>query len=59
MNITKNYENLRKMVLKMEADIKKIASGQRAGGKRARKTLMEIKKLAHQMRGEIMDKIRY
>lgn len=53
------YDLLKEMVLDMGSDIEKVEEkGQKAAGKRARKSLQEIKKLAQELRLGIMDEIR-
>jgi len=58
MKITKDYTKLRDMVLSMEPDIKKMEEGTKAGGKRARKKLQEVKRLAQGLRLEIQTEIK-
>lgn len=58
MKLTKDYTKLRDLVLKMEPDIKKMEEGVKAGGKRARKTLQEVKKLSQALRLDIQTEIK-
>lgn len=56
--ITKTYAKLKEAVDSMAPDIDKVDNGQKAAGKRARKTLQEVKVLAQELRVEIMDEVR-
>lgn len=57
--ISKTYNDLRNLILGMEADVEKVdTKQQKAAGKRVRKDLQQAKKLAQELRLEIMDEIR-
>lgn len=50
------FEKLKALVESMEADHAKFEKGNDSAGKRLRQGLMEIKNLAHELRGEIQEK---
>ena len=50
-----SYNQLKALVEGMEADVNKFDSGNSSAGGRLRKNLMDIKNLAHSMRGEIQE----
>ena len=59
MTVTSDYEELCLLVEDMASDIEKVENNAtRAAGKRARKSLQNIKVLAQQLRLDIMDEIR-
>jgi hypothetical protein len=50
------FEKLKALVESMEVDHAKFEKGNDSAGARLRKGLMEIKNLAHELRGEIQEK---
>jgi len=51
----KKYEELKSVIMEMEADITKFYDGTNSAGSRARKHLQTIKKLAQTIRMEIQE----
>ena len=49
------YEQLKTLVLEIEADLNKALSGNRAAGTRVRKQMQEIKKGANLLRSRILE----
>lgn len=49
------YERLKAVVLEAEGDIMKAERGNKAAGTRVRKTMQEIKKIAQELRGSILE----
>ena len=52
----KNYEELKKLVASIEADVIKFNSGNSAAGTRVRKGLQDVKNVAQAMRIEVQEK---
>jgi Histone H1-like protein Hc1 len=48
------YNGLKAIVASAEDDMAKAAGGNKAAGTRVRKTMQEVKKLAQQIRGEVL-----
>jgi len=49
------YENLKALVVEIEADINKAEGGNKAAGTRVRKQMQEIKKAAQAVRNTILE----
>lgn len=50
------FNELKAIVEAMEADMTKFESGNDSAGARLRKSLMDVKNLSHDLRGEIQEK---
>lgn len=49
------YENLKKLVAEIEADINKAEGGNKAAGTRVRKQMQTIKSAAQELRNKILE----
>jgi hypothetical protein len=49
------YENLKAMIVEIEADINKAEGGNKAAGTRVRKQMQDIKKAAQAVRNTILE----
>ena len=49
------YEDLKALVVEIEADVNKAEGGNKAAGTRVRKQMQEIKKAAQEVRNSILE----
>ena len=49
------YETLCQLVREVEEDMKKAAGGNKAAGTRVRKSMQDIKDIAQQIRGKVLE----
>jgi len=49
------YQQLKQLVDETEAEIEKAAAGNKAAGTRVRKAMQEVKKLAQELRGQVLE----
>jgi len=49
------YESLKQMIEEIESDIAKCEAGNKAAGTRVRKAMQEVKKLAQQLRVQVLE----
>ncbi len=49
------YDTLKQLVAEVEEDIQKAEGGNRAAGTRVRKKMMEVKKVAQELRNAILE----
>jgi len=49
------YENLKRLVVEAEEDIRKAEGGNKAAGTRARKTMQEVKAACQEVRNAILN----
>lgn len=49
------FDRLKQVVADVEADLAKVAGGNRAAGTRVRKAMQDIKKIAQEVRAKILE----
>lgn len=58
MDSLKQYLKLRDMVLKIEPEVRKVMAGNKAAGRRSRKTMMEVIKMGKEIRKTITEELK-